>query len=139
LLVEEAKPMLHAMEAVALFHEPNDVGAGSAALVEHGIAYVRYALAEAAETDGEVAYDIFETVIIRVIVALRADPGLPARSRAHWELALADAIGFAAHGLRRLNGLVSRQQAIWAIEDFFINRSCDTSGEPSAPQASPGA
>ena len=72
-------------------------------------------------------------MITRVIVALRSDPGLPARTTLQWEGFFADAIDRAMFDLRRLNGLVSREQAIWAIEDFFIAR------ELSAPQASAGA
>jgi hypothetical protein len=87
------------------------------------IAHVRLALEEAAETDGEVARDIVETVMIHVIKALRTDPAIPVRSLADWELALADASNRATFDLRRLDGLIDPREAVWAIEDFFIDYS----------------
>jgi hypothetical protein len=99
---------------------------------------VRYALDEAAETNGEVARDIVATVIGHVIKALRADPAIPARSLTDWELALANAANRAASDLPLYrDGLIEPEQAIEAIEEFFIDRSADD--ELSAPQASAGA
>jgi hypothetical protein len=98
------------------------------------IDYVESALADAGETYGKVAGDIVQTVIGHVIKALRADPGIPARSLTHWELALADAANRAASDLPHFDGLIEPEQAIEAIEEFFIDRSTDD--KPSAPQPS---
>jgi hypothetical protein len=98
------------------------------------IANVEYELADATETDGVVARDVVEWVIDRVITALRTDDRIPVRTRDHWEAFFADASNKATYDLHWLGGLIKHQQAAWAIEEFFINRSCE-SGEPTAPQA----
>jgi hypothetical protein len=85
------------------------------------IAHVRGALEDVAEAEGEVAGDVVDWVIDRVISALRTDSSIPERTRPHWEAFFSDASDKAAYDLRRLNGLISRRQAIWAIEDFFID------------------
>jgi hypothetical protein len=101
------------------------------------IDYVASALADAGETYGKVAGDIVATVIGHVIKALRADPGIPARSLTHWELALADAANRAASDLpHHLDGLIESEQAIEAIEDFFTD--CSPDDKPGAPQAGAG-
>jgi hypothetical protein len=97
------------------------------------IAYVERALEDAAETDGVVVRDIVEWVIDRVITALRTDDRIPARTRDHWEAFFADAGNKATYDLHWLNGLIKPQQAIWAIEDFFTDRSMDD--KLTAPQA----
>ena len=103
------------------------------------IAYVDDALADAAETDGVIARVVVEGVIDRVISALRKDDSgsIPDRTRLYWEAFFSDASDRATSDLHRLNGLISREQAIWAIEDFFAGAS--TEDKPSAPQASAGA
>jgi hypothetical protein len=100
------------------------------------IAHVHDALADAAETEGVIAREIVEDVIDRVITALRKDDSgrIPERSREAWEAFFSDASDRATSDLHRLNGLISREQAIWAIEDFFADASTDD--KPSAPQAS---
>ena len=55
------------------------------------IAYLRDVLAKSAKTGGEVTRDIVETVIHRVIAALRSDSRLPAKTALQWEALLADA------------------------------------------------
>ena len=55
------------------------------------IAYLRDALAKSAKTGSEVTRDIVETVIRRVIAALRPDSRLPAKTALQCEALLADA------------------------------------------------
>jgi hypothetical protein len=101
------------------------------------IADVSFALEDAAETDGVVVRDIVEWVIDRVITALRTDDRIPARTRDHWEAFFADAGNKATYDLHWLSGLIKPQQAAWAVEDFFSDRSIDD--KPGAPQAGAGA
>jgi hypothetical protein len=99
---------------------------------------VQYALDEAAETNGKFARDVAGTVIDYVIKALRADRSIPARALTQWEDFFADAARDAADDLPRLDRLISPEQAIWAIEDFFFDLDRSTNDKPSAPQASAG-
>jgi hypothetical protein len=72
-----------------------------------------------------------------VITALRKDASgsIPNRTRLHWEAFLADASARASFDLRYLNRLIQPREAIWAIEQFFLDLH-DTDDKPSAPQAS---
>jgi hypothetical protein len=97
---------------------------------------INYVHDELAYLDGEEAYDVIETVIDRVIAALRADRSIPARTLAQWEDFFLDATKDAARDLRYLDGLIKPREAIWAIENFFDDRSDSTDAKPSAPQAS---
>jgi hypothetical protein len=97
------------------------------------IAHVRDELAYVGDED---AYDVVETVIDRVIAALRADRSIPARTLAQWEDFFLDAAKDAARDLRHLEKLIEPRDAVWAIEDFFHDYGAD---EPDAPQASAGA
>jgi hypothetical protein len=101
------------------------------------IDYVDDALAGASEIDGVIARDVVDWVIDLVISALRADPGIPDRTRLHWETFFADLSNHASDDLHDLNGLIQPREAIWAIKEFFIDHGTDDN--PSAPQARAGA
>ena len=99
------------------------------------IAYVSFVLEETAETDGEFARDIVEAVIGCVIKALRADPGLTARTLLHWEAFFADASNRATYDLRRIDGLIQPREAIRAIEDFFIELDAERAALKASAEA----